>query len=87
MFKQHEDHWQLLEQCLDKLHAVDDIRARNTLWKFYNNCRKVWTEMDKEFVVCRRHNRITPKYTELEAKLRECVSEFDQWITMAALIY
>lgn len=87
MFKQHDDNRQLLEQCLDKLHAVEDLRARNTLWKFYTNCRRIWAEMDNEFVVCRRHNRLTLKYTELEVKFRECVGEFDQWITMAALIY
>lgn len=87
MFEQHEKNLELLEQCLDKLHAVDDMGARSTLWKFYANCRREWNEMDNEMVVCRRFKRVTPKYTEIEAKFHGCVNEFEQWLTMAALMY
>jgi hypothetical protein len=43
--------------------------------------------LDIEMVECRRLKRVTPKYTDLERNLNECVTVFEQWSIMAALTY
>jgi len=57
------------------------------LYKFYKNCKEIYTEMDKEMVNCRRRDKLTQKYTELEAKYIEAITTFEQWTVMAALMY
>lgn len=76
-----------LDECLTALQNTADIRAKSALWKFYNNCRTIWIELDKEMVECRRRKRLTQKYTELESKFNECVYNFEQWTTFAKLLY
>jgi hypothetical protein len=43
--------------------------------------------MDQEMVNCRRRDKLTQKYTELEAQFVEAVNTFEQWTVMAALMY
>ena len=64
-----------------------DMRARSDLFKMYKNCKKIYTDLSKEAVECRRLKRKTVKYTELEQKLNESIQEFEQWISFAALLY
>jgi hypothetical protein len=73
----------LLKMCSD----TADMRARSTLFKFYKNCRDIYTEMDKEMVNCRRVGRVTLKYTELQAKYKEAITTFEQWTVMATLMF
>jgi hypothetical protein len=87
MQQQHEAHIARLEQLLSSVSHTKDIRARNTLHKFYKNCREIYTKMDKEMVHCRRKDKLTLKYTELEAEFTEAVNTFEQWAVMAALMY
>jgi hypothetical protein len=87
MQQQHEAHIARLEQLLASVSHAKDIRARSTLYKFYKNCREIYTEMDKEMVHCRRRNKLTQKYTELEVEFTEAVNTFEQWAVMAALMY
>ena len=67
--------------------STKDMRARSDLYKMYQNCKKIYIELDKETVECRRLKRNTLRYTELEQKLNESTQEFEQWITYAALLY
>jgi hypothetical protein len=76
-----------LDKCLVALQNTDGMLAKSTLWKFYENCRKLWVELDKEMIECRCRNRITQKYVELESKFNECVNNFEQWTTFAKLLY
>jgi uncharacterized coiled-coil DUF342 family protein len=87
MQQQHEAHIARLEQLLSSVSHTKDIRARSTLHKFYKNCREIYTKMDKEMVHCRRRNKLTQKYTELEVEFTEAVNTFEQWAVMAALMY
>jgi hypothetical protein len=87
MLERHQANHDRLDACLMVVQNTTDIRAKSTIWKFYNNCRIVWTELDKEMVNCRRQQRITLKYEELEAKLLESIHTFEQWAMMAALMY
>ena len=74
-----------LDQCLVLLQNTTDMRAKSSLWKFYNNIRITWVELDKEMVECRRRKKVTQKYTSLEAQFNEYVNHFEQWATMAML--
>jgi hypothetical protein len=87
MEQHHKSNHDRLDQCLNAVNKTSDIRARSALWKMYTNVRKTWVEMDQEMVQCRRAKRLTPKYKELESKLTTYIAEFEQWLTMAALLY
>lgn len=67
--------------------STKDMRARSDLYKMYQNCKKIYIELDKEAVECRRLKRETIKYNELEQKLNESITEFEHWITYASLLY
>jgi hypothetical protein len=38
-------------------------------------------------IQCRRRGKLTQKYTDLEVLYAENIKNFEQWVTMAALIY
>jgi hypothetical protein len=83
----HQAHRDELDVLLTCLQNTSDIRAKSALWKFYNNTRLIWVELDKEMIQCRRRGKLTQKYTELEVRYAENIKNFEQWITMATLIY
>lgn len=76
-----------LDACLVSMQSIRDIKAKSTIWKVYDNCRKCWTDLDVEMVNCRRQRRVTLKYTELEAEFLEHIHTFEQWLLMATLMY
>jgi translation initiation factor 2 beta subunit (eIF-2beta)/eIF-5 len=87
MQQQHQANRDRLDECLTALQDTKDMKAKSSLWKFYENCRRTWIELDKEMVECRRRQRVTHKYTELQAQFDEYVKHFEQWIIMAKLMY
>ena len=87
MHEKHQSHRDALDVCLVALQGTHNIVAKSTMWKFYNNCRLLWVELDIEMVECRRRKRVTQKYTELEAKYTESIRNFEQWHLMATLMY
>jgi hypothetical protein len=87
MQEQHQANGDRLTGVLTVLQKTEDIRAKSALWKFYNNTRLVWTELDKEMINCRRRSTVTLKYTELEEEFNETIRIFEQWAIMASLIY
>lgn len=87
MQQHHEAHLAKLDALLKTFGPTSDIRVRSTLYKFYRTCRQIYTEMDKEMVNCRRRDKLTQKYTELEAQFLEAVNTFEQWTVMATLMY
>ena len=87
MHNVHQSHRDELDVCLTALQQTNNMVAKSTLWKFYNNLRLTWVELDNEMINCRRRGRLTHKYTEIEAKYAEHYKNFEQWTTMAALMY
>ena len=83
----HQAHRDELDVLLTFLKNTTDIQAKSTLWKFYKNTRLIWVELDKEMIQCRRRGKLTQKYTDLEVLYAENIKNFEQWVTMAALIY
>lgn len=64
-----------------------DAKGHKDLYKMWKNCVNLYTEMDKELVICRRSQRPTAKYLELEKQLLESIEQFDQWTTFSKLLY
>lgn len=87
MQEQHQKYRDELDVCLTALQQTNNMVAKSTLWKFYNNLRLAWVELDTEMVECRRRKRVTQKYTELAKKFTEHYRNFEQWQVMAALMY
>ena len=87
MYNYAMDYDAVLQGFFKQVQGTDDIRARSELFKLWKNCVNIRTEMDKEMVQCRRYQRVTPKYTELEAQLNEAIQNFEHWVTYARLLY
>jgi hypothetical protein len=86
MFTLHE-HGTKMARLLAVVSSTKDMRARSDLYKMYQNCKKIYVELDKESVECRRIKHKTAKYDSLEQKLNESITEFEHWITFASLLY
>lgn len=82
----HAQNQQKTENCFKQLQTMG-IVPKSKMFKFYKNVSKAWSDLDNEFVNCRRTKKITPKYTDLEKLLHECVETFEQWSVMVALMY
>lgn len=82
----HAQNKQNTDNCFAQLQAMDMI-PKSKMWKFYRNVSKAWVLLDSEFVNCRRNKKLSAKYTELEQNLAECITVFEQWSIMAALMY
>lgn len=75
---------------LDQLRATAQLRshlrqAQRDLDRMYANCCKTCDDLSRESVECRRLGRVTPKYTEIEARLQQEIKQYEQWILMARL--
>lgn len=53
------------------------------MWKTVDS---IYNEMDREMVECRRKNKLTLKYTELEAQLQKAQLNLEKRMTFALLI-
>lgn len=83
----HSKNHDKLDECLSALQKIDsDIVVKSQLWTFYNNARRCWTALDQEFIECRKHRKLTLKYTEFEENFTECVKEFQRWSLMSILM-
>ena len=81
------DHQLSLDELLALIRQTEDIRGRSQLMKIYWNCKKVLDDISRESVECKRLQRVTPKYTELQEKFEESVKELEQWAMFAKLLY
>lgn len=64
-----------------------DVRPdqREDLRRIWRRARELWSLMDIELVNCRRRNRVTPKYTDLQQECVETITTLEQYITWAHL--
>lgn len=81
------DYEKRLDDLLALIRQTDDIRARSQLMKIYWNCKKILDDISRESVECKRLQRVTLKYTELQKKFEDSVTELEQWATFAKLLY
>jgi len=59
---------------------------RKDLQKMWRVARGQWNELDIELITCRRQNRCTPKYREIELDLENRVDAIEQYLTFATLL-
>ena len=62
-----------------------DPMFRRDLQKMWRVARSKWNELDIELINCRRQNRCTPKYRELETDILERLDLIEQYITFGLL--
>jgi hypothetical protein len=58
-------------------------RDLQTMWRV---ARSRWNELDIELITCRKQNKQTPKYQELEKDLLERLDLIEQYLTFATLL-
>lgn len=58
---------------------------RRDLQKMWRVTRSKWNELDYELINCRKQNKVTPKYTEIEADILERLELIEQYITFGLL--
>jgi hypothetical protein len=63
-----------------------DAEKANDLKKIWKNCSEVWADMSREDVTCRRLNKKTPRYLDLEAQLEDGLLMLEQYLTFATLL-
>lgn len=58
---------------------------REDLRRMWRHCGNLWKQMDIELVNCRRNNRATPRYKELEAECVKTLETVEGYITWGHL--
>lgn len=64
-----------------------DMRARSELFKMYQNCKRIYIQLDTAQIECRKRGKKTTEYETIEQNLNESIKEFERWITFAGLLY
>ena len=59
---------------------------RKDLQTMWGVARGRWNELDIELITCRKQNKQTPKYRELETELIERLELIEQYLTFATLL-
>jgi hypothetical protein len=59
---------------------------RADMRRLWRPARAIWDELDREMVECRRLNKPTVRYRELEQDLETRLDIMDQYITFATLL-
>jgi hypothetical protein len=59
---------------------------REDMRRLWRPARALWNELDKELVECRKHNKSTVRYQELEQNLRDRIDLMEQYLTFATLL-
>jgi hypothetical protein len=82
------DHDQDLKHRIDEaFFAIKDLRPdqREDLRRMWRHTRDLWTKMDIELVNCRKNNKKTPKYAELESECVQTLDTLQGYITWGTL--
>jgi hypothetical protein len=62
-----------------------DPLQRKDLQRMWRVARSRWNDLDIELINCRRQNRCTPKYRDIETDLLERMETIEQYITFGLL--
>ena len=78
-----------LKHRLDRIFfQIVELRPamREDMRRLWRPARALWDELDKELVECRRHNKPTVRYQEIEQDLQARLELMEQYITFATLL-
>ena len=73
------------DECLRHIATISDIVERSDLYKIFNNVSVAFKNLDVEFIECKKRNKLTIKYQELEQKFDEVANIFGQYVTLSLL--
>jgi hypothetical protein len=59
---------------------------REDMRRLWRPARALWDDLDRELVNCRRHNKPTVRYREIEQDLLNRLDIMEQYITFATLL-
>jgi hypothetical protein len=59
---------------------------REDMRRLWRPARALWDELDRELVVCRKHNKPTIRYQEIEQDLQVRLDIMEQYVTFATLL-
>jgi hypothetical protein len=62
-----------------------DPVQRQDLQKMWRQARGRWNELDIELITCRRQNKRTPRYQEIEKDLLERMDTIEKYLIFALL--
>lgn len=63
-----------------------DVAHRKDLMTMWRPAKHVWSKMDQEMITCRRNNKLSPAYKDLEADLQARIETIEQYLTFATLL-
>lgn len=82
---QHYTHRRRLDRLSEQIQRQFTGQFRLDLLKMYKTIENQYTEMDREFVNCRRKNRLSSDYEYKEELFIQLVKSMEKRITLALL--
>lgn len=79
--------YQRITDSAEQIGHIKNRQARRDLLKMLRTVDSALTQLDMESVECRRLGRVTARYQELETTANELVSNLEQHLTLARLLY
>jgi len=79
--------YQRITDCAEQIKNIKNRQGRRDLLRMLNATDSVLAKLDNESVECRRLNKITTRYETLKKQAEEQVSNLEQHLTLARLIY
>lgn len=74
-------------ECVEQIKAVNNRQARRDLLRMLRTVDSALNELDSERVECRRLNRTTARYQQLESQALELIVNLEQHLTLARLMF
>lgn len=73
--------------CVEQIKAVKNRQARRDLLRMLRTVDSALNELDSESVECRRLNRPTARYQQLESRAVELIVNLEHHLTLARLMF
>lgn len=78
---------QQLREYERQIAGITDHTAQTELRIILNNCRRLFSQISREAVECRRHNRPSMRYRELADEFTQQTETLEMFILQATLTY
>jgi hypothetical protein len=79
--------YQRATECADQIKQINNRQARRDLLRMLTAVDSALNHLDNESVECRRLNKSTSRYETLTKQAEELVSNLEQHLTLARLMY
>ena len=79
-------HNEELHRRLEEARRVVFRLHDSDLRRMWDNCARLWNNLDGEFVQCRRYQKVTPKYTEIAENLDKSLVVLEQQLVFGSLL-